>query len=264
MTSRTSVSIRPFSCRRGSLCIRGTEFRPAGDRLPVAVVCHGFMANQLSVRGYAMLLAKNGYAAYTFDFCGGCAVLGKSDGKSEDMSVLTEVEDLKAVLDYLQTLPYLNPKHVLLMGCSQGGFVAALTAARLAQKPRGLVLFYPAFCIPDDARAGRMLFARFDPKNIPARIDCGPMKLGAIYVRDVIDLDPFAEIAPYRGEVLLVQGGRDRIVAPRYAKKALAAYAGAHARLLLVPSGEHGFFGKAEKSAREALRQFLFHLKQQP
>lgn len=33
-----------FECRRDDLTIRGTEYRPVGDNLPVAIVCHGFMA----------------------------------------------------------------------------------------------------------------------------------------------------------------------------------------------------------------------------
>ena len=33
-----------FECKRGDLTIRGTEYRPEGENLPVAIVCHGFMA----------------------------------------------------------------------------------------------------------------------------------------------------------------------------------------------------------------------------
>ena len=37
------------------------------------------------------------------------------------------------------------------MGCSQGGFVSALVAAKNNFPIEKLVLFYPALCIPDDA-----------------------------------------------------------------------------------------------------------------
>ena len=33
-----------FECRRAALTIRGTEYRPEGTNLPIAIVCHGFMA----------------------------------------------------------------------------------------------------------------------------------------------------------------------------------------------------------------------------
>ena len=35
-----------FECKRDGLTIRGTIYRPKGDHLPIAIVCHGFMAWQ--------------------------------------------------------------------------------------------------------------------------------------------------------------------------------------------------------------------------
>ena len=66
-----------------------------------------------------------GYVAFTFDFCGGYAMCGKSDGKTTEMSVLTETKDLKAVIEYVRNLSYTDSEKILLMGCSQGGFVSA-------------------------------------------------------------------------------------------------------------------------------------------
>ena len=80
------------------------------------------------MRQYVIELAKLGYAAYCFDFCGGSVMGSKSDGKTTDMSVLTEVADLEAVIAHIRSLPYTGNKP--LMGCSQGGFVSAITAAK--------------------------------------------------------------------------------------------------------------------------------------
>lgn len=243
-----------FECKRGDLTIRGTEYRPEGENLPVAVVCHGFMAWQDTVRQYAKELARMGYCAYCFDFCGGSVMKkGKSDGATNDMSVLTEVQDLEAVIAYVQSLPYTG-KELLLMGCSQGGFVSALVAAKHPDLVHKLVLFYPALCIPDDARAGKMMFARFDPKNIPERINCGPMKLGRCYVADVIGMDPIAEIKPYHGPVLIVHGTKDKIVKPDYSRQAQRAYP--NAKLHIIEGGAHGFGKKHDAIAIANLRRF--------
>ena len=95
-----------FECKRDELTIRGTEYRPEGENLPVAIVSHGFMAWQDTVRQYAKELARMGYCAYCFDFCGGSVMKkGKSDGATTDMSVLTEVQDLETVIEYAQGLP---------------------------------------------------------------------------------------------------------------------------------------------------------------
>ena len=243
-----------FECRRGELTIRGTEYRPKGEKLPVAIVSHGFMAWQDTVRQYARELARMGYCAYCFDFCGGSVMKkGKSDGATTDMSVLTEVQDLEAVIGYVQSLPY-NGKTLLLMGCSQGGFVSALVAARYPELVDKLVLFYPALCIPDDARAGKMMFAKFDPKNIPEQINCGPMKLGRCYVADVIEMDPYGQIKSYRGPVLIVHGTKDNIVKLDYSRQAQRSYP--NAQLHIIEGGAHGFGKKHDAIAIAHLRRF--------
>ena len=212
------------------------------------------MAWQDTVRQYCKLLAEIGYCAYCFDFCGGSVLnKGKSDGKTTEMSVLTEVQDLEAVIEYVQGLPY-NSKKILLMGCSQGGFVSALTAAKHPGLVDKLVLFYPALCIPDDARAGKMMFARFDPQNVPEIVNCGPMKLGRCYVKDVIDMDPIGEIKSYFGPVLIVHGTKDRIVNLDYYRQAQQAYP--DAKLHIIDGGAHGFGKKRDVIAMEYLRNF--------
>lgn len=248
-----SFTERLFECRRGNLTIRGTEYRPVGESLPAAIVCHGFMAFQDTVRQYAKALARLGYCSYCFDFCGGCAAKGKSDGETTAMSVLTEVQDLEAVIAYVQSLPYTGEK-LLLMGCSQGGFVSALTAARRPETVSGLALFYPALCIPDDARAGKMLFARFDPSNLPEVIRCGPMKLGSCYPASVMDMDPFQEIRPYAGPVLIIHGTKDNIVHPDYARRAAQTYD--HAQLIFIEDGAHGFSRRHDEQAIAHLTRF--------
>ena len=253
------VTESSFSCVRDGLTIRGTEYRPQGENLPVAIVSHGFMGFQDTVRHYCRELASIGYATYCFDFCGGCAPgKGESDGASTEMSVLTEVKDLEAVIAYTKTLPYTSDT-LLLMGCSQGGFVSALVAAKGQPKVDKLVLFYPALCIPDDARAGKMLFAKFDPENPPEIINCGPMKLGKCYPNDVVRMDPYAEISPYQGPVLIVHGTKDRIVNVDYAHKAFAAYEASAAnrtQLCIIDDGAHGFSKKHDVIAIDRLKKF--------
>ena len=254
-----------FTCQRDDLTIRGSQYRPAGSDLPIAIVSHGFMANQSTVRRYARFLAEQGYAAFCFDFCGGCVVGGRSDGATTDMSVLTEVSDLEAVMDHARSLPHTRSEGLTLLGCSQGGFVSALTAARRPAEVTRLILFYPALCIPDDARAGRMMWARFDPQHLPEVIHCGPMKLGRCYAADVMDLTPPTELLPYTGDVLILHGERDGIVSPAYSETAATAYRlSRHDRpgmgrvqLDIIPRAGHGFSGRADREALRLVSGFL-------
>lgn len=256
---KSGITEQLFECRRGELVIRGTEYRPAGEKLPIAIVSHGFMAFQDTVRQYAKALAELGYAAYCFDFCGGCVVKGKSDGKTTEMSVLTEVLDLEAVLGYVRSLEYIDPERVLLMGCSQGGFVSALAAAKRENGIEKLILFYPALCIPDDARAGQMMMAKFDPRNVPETLWCGPMKLGRRYVTDMLAMDPYEKIEGFCGDVLIVHGTKDRIVKKEYSERAAQVYRKESHRVILemIEGGGHGFSQKHDALAIGMIRKFL-------
>ena len=258
---KDGITERAFECKRDGLSIRGSEYRPAGENLPVAIVCHGFMAWQDTVRHYAVMLAEMGYAAYCFDFNGGSVMRSKSDGKTTEMSVLTEIKDLEAVIAHVKHLPYADPDDLLLMGCSQGGFVSALTAAKLKGQVKKLVLFYPAFCIPDDARAGKMMMSKFDPQNLPETVKCGPMKLGRCYMADVMDMNPFEEIKGYEGDVLIVHGTADKIVNIKYAEQAFDIYKNEpyerKAEYYTIEGGTHMFSKKHDVPAMNCLKQFL-------
>ena len=254
-----------FTCQRDNLTIRGTEYRPEGDCLPIAIVSHGFMAFQDTVRQYAKAMAEMGYVSYCFDFCGGCVIKGKSDGSTAEMSVLTEVKDLEAVIQYARGREYSNPEEILLMGCSQGGFVSAIAASKLNGIISKLVMFYPALCIPDDARAGKMMFAKFDPGNIPDIIRCGPMKLGKCYVRDVIGMDTYQEIQDFSGDILIVHGTKDKIVNMEYSKRAYEMYLENRGKndgagtvsFFPLDGGRHGFSKRHDRAAIGYLKQFL-------
>ena len=254
-----------FECKKDALTIRGTVYHPKEDHLPIAIVCHGFMAWQDSVKHYAAFLAEMGYAAFTFDFCGGSAMCGKSDGKTTEMSVLTETKDLEAVIEYVRNLSYTDSEKILLMGCSQGGLVSALVAAKNNFPIEKLVLFYPALCIPDDARAGKMMMVRFDPQNVPDTFRCGPMKLGRCYAMDVMQMDAFAEIKNYTGRVCIVHGTKDKIVDVSYAKRAAEAYKSTmpigmqeskRVQLHFIDGGGHMFSKKHDVIAMKLLKEF--------
>ena len=239
-----SVEREGFSCERDGLTIKGTVFLPKGKTdCPIAVISHGFMANQMFSQIHAQNLAKMGYAAFCFDFCGGTLV-GSSDGDSTDMSVLTEAEDLKAVIEFAKSQSYTDENELILLGCSQGGFVSAIVAAEMKEEVDALILLYPALCIPDDARSGEMMFAKFDPQNVPETFWCGPMKLGRRYVTDVIEMDPYEIINQYTGKVLIIHGNQDETVDISYALRAVETYsqAGADVEMKIIDEGGHMFF----------------------
>ncbi len=254
----------PYIAYREGKKIVCTAFRKDDNvcsRLVPVIISHGFTSDQSKTEGYAVKLAEAGYAAFTFDFIGG-GFHTKSDGEMTDMTVLSEVEDLKAVIEALRSRPALDMDRLVLMGCSQGGFVSGLTAAELKDAVHRLVMLYPALCIPDDARRGSMQMLKFDPENIPDIIEAGPVRLSGEYARCMLDMDACAEISGYDGPVLIIHGDADEIVPYHYAEDAYRAYTekrgtDTSVRLIILPGAPHGFYRSYFDTACSEIVEFL-------
>lgn len=243
------------------MTIRGEMFFPEGftakATYPVMILSHGFMSDKKECFPYAKEYIKDGYVTVTFDFCGG-GRKSKSDGKTTQMSVDTEIADLEAVIEYVKTLPYADETNITLIGCSQGGFVSAITAAKHKDEIKALILYYPALCIPDSAREGKLLGAEFDPDNIPELLGPFFMRYGRIYAVDAKKYDPYKEMAEYEGPVLIVHGTKDIIVDPVYAKRGYDCYVNCSRRkLLMIEDANHGLGKKGIPQAVAATREFL-------
>ena len=253
-----SAPYRKYELRvqRGDVSLAVTKFTPAGlsNGIPV-ILSHAFMGSRKDTYPYARKLAEWGYTAYALDFAGG-GPGSESDGEMTEMSVLTEREDLFALMDYVRKDPAVLAERLVLLGFSQGGLVSALAAASRREQVDRLILVYPALCIPDDARRGRMLHGSFDPANVPAVMTFEKtLRLGRKYVTDVLQMDAFAEISGFDGEVLIIHGAADRLVDPAYAKKAQQTYA--DAQLFLVQGAGHGFSPQQDLIAIDVIREFL-------
>lgn len=243
----------PFEIDSQGYRLRGFILRPKrAGRLPAAIVSHGFASCTRDTKKYARVFADEGYAAICFDFC--MSGSGKSSGSSLGMSVLTEKTDLLNVLDYVKGLDFVDPDHIILTGCSQGGLVSALAAAAREDDVERLVLYYPALCIPDDARRGQMINARFDPDHVPDRFRALFVRLGAKYTLDAQGLDPFREICGFSKPVLIVHGTKDRLVDIGYSRRASQGYP--NCRLVEV-KGDHGFIFSGFAAGRAATIEFL-------
>jgi len=243
-----------FECNKGTLKIKGYLLKPEiSGCMPAAIVSHGFASNTGTTAKYARHFAELGVATVYFDFCS--SGRSKSDGKSTEMSVLTQKSDLAAVLDKVLSFDFVDRENVVLAGCSQGGLVSALLAAEREADVSKLVLYYPALCIPDDARRGEMLGSKFDPNNVPQTFRALFVKLGAIYALDAQKLDPYKEIISYKKPVLICHGSADKIVNLSYAQRAAKEYP--NAKLVVIEGGDHGFLFRGFKQAMQETCNFL-------
>lgn len=240
-------------CEREGKKIFGILHRPAKTegKLPLVIISHGFGGTHEWGVPYAEALTQQGFLVYCFDFCGG-GNYSQSDGTTDEMSIITERDDLKAVLQRLHSLPEVDCQHITLMGESQGGIVTALAAAEVEADIHDIILFYPAFSIPVDTH--RRYPTRAD---IPDGGEIWGVKLGRIYAEDIYDLDPYATIALFQKPVLILHGDSDRIVPIAYGERAARTYKNVEYHVL--NGVDHGFYGLPQWLAIQLVQEFLVH-----
>ncbi|MCD8364637.1 MAG: alpha/beta fold hydrolase [Clostridiales bacterium] len=233
-----------MECTRGNYIIRGTIYIPEGASaehpVPLTVLCHGFTADRnewlFSHSRLAKLLCAEGIAAICFDFMGN----GESDGEFAEMSVLTELEDVLAVLEYVRTLDYADQKKVALHGMSQGGLVACLAAAAIPDRICALSLWAPALCIPEMCAGGELLGVSMDGMEEKGYIDFRGVKLGLVYKQDGPKINVWEEVKKYNGPVQIVHGTADTSVDFSYSVR-LQKLLGNRCILHPVEGADHDF-----------------------
>ncbi len=239
-------------CQNAEHRIYGRLYRPApsDSPSPLVIIAHGFGGNHQFGHPYAQTFAQQGYLCYCFDFCGG-GNHSRSDGATTEMSIFTESADLRAVLRQLRSLPEVDTLRITLMGESQGGIVTAITAAQVQPLIHDIILFYPAFCIPDDSRRRYPTLA-----DVPDVADIWGVKLGRVYAERFYDYDVFREIAPYSKPALILHGDADRTVPVSYSDQAASLLPDVEYRVL--HGVDHGFpEGLPRELATDLCLQFL-------
>jgi pimeloyl-ACP methyl ester carboxylesterase len=241
-------------CANNGKSIFGVAYIPEAEckKFPLVIFSHSLGGSYQSVLNYARMLASHGIAAYSFDFCGG-ASNSRSDGETTDMTVMTEVSDLEAVIEASKGWGFADTKKTVLLGVSQGGTVSAIAAARQPDEIAGLILCCPAFLINDDMKAA------FRSKNdIPDTFYLKCMTVSRKYVEDMWDYDVYGEIGNFKKKVLLLHGGRDAIVNISYSKRAAEVYS--DNEFFVINGAGHWFSGAHFDKACTYILNYLLEI----
>lgn len=218
----------------------------------IYIIMHGFMSSmnfkfQKQIRE---LLEAYGHAVLLFDFDGH----GKSEGRFQDMTVQTELEDARAVYAVAATWPWV--KRIHLIGHSQGGVVAGLLAGELGiEKVASLIQLAPAAVLHDDAIEGHIMNAKFNPANLPEYVRVFFVKkVGRSYFEVAQKLDIYARSCSYAGPVCLIHGTEDDIVPYRYSERYQQLFPNA---VLHLMQGENHMFSKQPQEALNYIKKFI-------
>ena len=227
-TELTVDSVEVWSERDGNRIFGMMYYNStASEKQPAVILSHSSSLTHEAMKGYASAIAKMGFAAYCFDFCGG-SDKSKSDGKTDEMTVFTEVEDLRAVVKTVKSLDYVDSSNVCLLGSSQGGLVSALLADECPDDFAGMILFYPAFNIPEMVK----MFSGFGDFG-------GMMSMSEAYINSIKDFDVWSHIGKFSKPVCIIHGTTDMIVPISNSEKAVGLYPSA--TLNKIEGANHGF-----------------------
>ena len=252
MPAPTTYRSRELVTLRDGLSIYSQLFTPTRqveEPLPVLLCAHGFGANYLSCVPYAWALVEEGFAVCCLDFSGG-GYASKSEGNPLEMTLLTEVADIAAVMEKVVSLEEVDPTRVFLLGEGQGGVAAVLFADAHPDALHALLLVHPTLNMHDQAR---QLFPT--KKNIPASYRQLGMRVGRAYGKVAWDTNPYAHMQEFQGEVLILHGNEDATVPLEYAQRATTVYA--NARLEVIRHGKHVFKADAQTRCMQKVCDFL-------
>lgn len=218
------------------------------EKVPLVISAHGLGGSYQSNLAYAEQLASHGMATYSFDFRGGGG--NRSDGSTTEMSVMTEVSDIEAILDAASGWDFVDTQRIVLLGTSQGGIVSAIAAARHTNEVAGAILMYPAFVVHDDIHKR---FSSLD--EVPSVYQFNWITAGRPYVEDMWDYDVYTEIGNYTKKVLLMHGNEDGIVPISYSDRAADVYP--DVEYYVIDGAGHGFSGNAFDEAVNHIFNYL-------
>ncbi len=200
------------------------------ENYPTVILSHGFSLDHTTMKPYADKLLKHNIASIIYDFRGG-GFKSKSDGKMTDMSILTEVEDLNALIELVLSCDFVDKDQLYLAGHSQGGLVTTLVAPDHMEHVQSLFLFAPGFNIPNDIKKLKIAIEN-------GLVDPIPGVFGKDYLNSVQNIELYDDITGYTKEVYIFHGKNDDRVPLKSSEEAVNVYEKSE---LIVYDDKHRF-----------------------
>lgn len=243
------MTITNFTHDHDGRTSHGVLYLPdAAAPVPAVLMSHGYNGCKTDFDDAARLLAENGIASACHTFCGG-STRDESGFPSTDMTLFTEREDCLALVEFLRNHPAIDPTRIFLYGGSMGGMVSVLTSAVIPEQIAGMVLLFPALCIPDNWREKFPTAA-----DIPDTEDFWGLTLGRVFFTSMRDMTIFDHMN-YPGPVHILQGDKDPVVRLADSERAIRTFA--DAELTVFPGEGHGFTPEGTKRVNEMLLDFV-------
>lgn len=225
---------------RDDVELSGILYLPEGDGpFPVVFFASAIGSGYDYLEDIAKRLTKNGMATVLFNFAG---VAG-----TDDLTVLTEAEDLKAVIGGVRTLPVIDSSNVFLFGHSFGGLVASYVGCNYPEEIKGMILLEPAYHLKDEISGSDP-----DMSTIPESI------LSNRFIEDLNTFDIYDYMPSFNGNVIIFLGTAEGSFGrtwPSLYDKAQEQFPSAE--LIYVEGADHGFMSVGREDVKQKSLDFV-------
>lgn len=257
-------SVIDFTLPSGDV-LSGVLYEPDEKTDKVIIYCHGFTGTSGESPDLTVKANDGGFAVFNFDFF----AHGKNVGKSVDLTLSRERDELKAAMDMLSE----RFSKIGLVGHSLGGVPIVM----LANDADAVVLWSPALLVKDvfmnSFENGGMVD---DITDVPGRIERdGFVRLtkkwklpdstgeqfavGREFWKEVAEFEPSKFLRDIRVPVRLIQAGMDSSVPTELSEKAFG-YIGSKKDFVTIDGANHIFKGKRKELVKLTVDWFKENL----
>lgn len=207
----------------------------------IIIITHSFKGDkdyQLILRDFSRK-AESYHAVIRFD----CYGSGESEGKFEESSITTQVEDLKDVIKFVKSKGY---KDICLIGLSLGAMVSVLAYDKTI---KCLVLLSPVFQLKHLYKEYKKEILKRGYIIRERKITGEKIKVGKKMWEEFGTIETSEKLKQIESPTLAILGTKDEHITPQKAKKYMDLIP-AKNKLEIIEGGDHDFLiKKAEEKA---------------
>lgn len=212
--------------------MRGFFHKPNQDQHPVCLIFHGFTGQKTGTKfcyvQLARMLEVKGIATFRFDFLGS----GESDGNFVDMTFQDELSCARVILE--ETLKMENCTEIYVLGHSMGGAVASELAKLYPQQIKKMVLWAPAFNLPD-----ALLYLTGQVERAQT-YDHSGYEISDEFVEDILSRDFYEHLDTYQNKLMIIHGTADTTVPYDISQRYLQGFH-KDTEFVAIEDGNHNF-----------------------
>ena len=218
---------------------------PEGEKVPAVLMLHGTGSNKDEAgNGYVLMadqFAKAGIASLRIDFMG----TGDSTVDYAEYCNTTAVSDATAAGEFLAKQEGIDPERIGIMGWSQGGTDALLTAAQ-SDLFKSVLTWAGAMDLSNlmtdemyaEAKQNGSAVMEFDWRE--------PLNLGLQWMEEVKSMDMNEVVSGIKAPIMAINGSEDTVVPPENGKKIKELSTNEASQYVELEGGDHtfGVFGE--------------------